>query len=304
MNAFLLGALSISMSLVAVALVVVNFTKPHQKKLSTLTYHQFKNVISHLLMQHTGIPKLVFRTGPFPLYKAPEVVINYLEDLVKKNPEYTQVYFNDEDCKEFVKVYFPEHLQAYNALIPTAFKADLFRLLVLYQFGGVYNDIGHLYVQPISTVIQDGDELVFAIDHPLQNSGGLHNAFIASISGHPIIKKAIERIVHNVMTRSYGENQYDITGPVALGKCVNEFFDKPSKAPFTKGYTHYKGFTLKFVDYALGHVPHLNMPKNILDLDGNVAIVTKFPNYYNIMYSDRNTLHYDELYKQKVVYKF
>lgn len=50
--------------------------------------------------------------------------------------------FNDADCLEFIaREYPPDVLMAYQSLIPTAFKADLWRYCVLYKYGGVYLDV-------------------------------------------------------------------------------------------------------------------------------------------------------------------
>ena len=50
--------------------------------------------------------------------------------------------FNDADCRAFIAREFPDDvLYAYDRLIPTAFKADLWRYCVLYKYGGVYLDI-------------------------------------------------------------------------------------------------------------------------------------------------------------------
>ena len=50
--------------------------------------------------------------------------------------------FNDSDCRTFImREYPPDVLIAYDRLIPTAFKADLWRYCVLYKYGGVYLDV-------------------------------------------------------------------------------------------------------------------------------------------------------------------
>ena len=49
--------------------------------------------------------------------------------------------FHDVACREFIgREYPPDVLMAYDRLIPTAFKADLWRYCVLYKYGGVYLD--------------------------------------------------------------------------------------------------------------------------------------------------------------------
>ena len=46
--------------------------------------------------------------------------------------------FNDSDCRTFImREYPPDVLIAYDRLIPTAFKADVWRDWVLYKYGGV-----------------------------------------------------------------------------------------------------------------------------------------------------------------------
>jgi hypothetical protein len=38
---------------------------------------------------------------------------------------------------------------------------------------------------------------------------------------------------------------------------------------------------------------------NIVNANGTKCIITKFPNYYDIMYNNRNVLHYNDLWKSK-----
>ena len=57
--------------------------------------------------------------------------------------------YNDDDCRAFIRDAFPpDVVAAYDLLIPTAFKADLWRYCVLYKFGGVYLDIKYKWGCP------------------------------------------------------------------------------------------------------------------------------------------------------------
>ena len=57
--------------------------------------------------------------------------------------------YNDADCRAFIRSAFPpDVVAAYDRLIPTAFKADLWRYCVLYKFGGVYLDIKYRWGVP------------------------------------------------------------------------------------------------------------------------------------------------------------
>ena len=72
--------------------------------------------------------------------------------------------FNDADCREFIaREYPPDVLMAYDLLIPTAFKADLWRYCVLYKYGGVYLDVKLGGFRPPATDVPN---------KPAQASGG------------------------------------------------------------------------------------------------------------------------------------
>ena len=64
-------------------------------------------------------------------------------DLLKlQNPRFNHYLYDDTDCYEFIKNNFEEKvLNAYEQLIPGAYKADLWRLCILYIYGGFYLDI-------------------------------------------------------------------------------------------------------------------------------------------------------------------
>ena len=54
-----------------------------------------------------------------------------------------------------------------NHVIPGAFQADIFRLMVLYVYGGIYSDMGYQFLEPIESFIDLGsDEFVAAKDRP------------------------------------------------------------------------------------------------------------------------------------------
>jgi mannosyltransferase OCH1-like enzyme len=66
---------------------------------------------------------------------------NY-ENLKASNPEFEHHLFDENECREFIKNNFEEDvLNAYDKLVPCAYKCDLWRYCVLYITGGVYLDI-------------------------------------------------------------------------------------------------------------------------------------------------------------------
>ena len=280
-------------------------------KMKTLTYTRFKKIYrSDESFVPKRIPRVIFRTGPFHMCKAPYTLLSYLENTVDRNPEYTQVYFDDDDCREFIREYYLEFLPYYDVLIPTAFKADLWRLLVLYKYGGIYNDIGHIYEKPVNALVDETDELVFALDfikppemervvgYSKPDVFALHNAFFACYPKHELIMAIIEHVVSNIRKRVYGTNPLEITGPIAWGRGLAQAIDLRSK--ISQGEYKLGGHRVKFVNY-YGY--EFKDPRNnIAELDGTPVIQTKFPGYYDTMYKNTGNIHYDTLWQMRRVY--
>lgn len=64
-------------------------------------------------------------------------------------------FYQDDDALEFIKIHFPEEVAfAFQSLIPGAFKADLFRLCVLFIEGGVYTDVDVMASSTLEMMIQ------------------------------------------------------------------------------------------------------------------------------------------------------
>lgn len=130
--------------------------------------------------------------------------------------EYT-LYNNRTVCKIIANNFDKDVLDAYNQLVPYAYKADLARYCILYLKGGVYSDISHLHINPMN--IEENTELVFFRDiafiHP---AFAVSNAVIYADPGQEDLYNIIYRIVENCNARFHGHHPLDPTGPYLLGK--------------------------------------------------------------------------------------
>lgn len=263
-------------------------------KLPYLTYND--------LPTHTDktkkIPKYVFRTSSFTTSNMPSIVYNNLLHLTINNTDYKQYYFDDDDVEKFILEYFPHYYKYYIVLIPGAFRADLWRLLVLYKYGGIYNDIGHQYLKKIDDMIDtENDEFVSVADtDPIY---AIHNAFFAVYPEHPIIKTIIDIVVINISSKYYGTNPLEITGPIACGIGFNSFFQYPVSTPIKVGKYRINNFNVHLLYHSVGN--HHYMNRYIVNKTGNKLIKTKFDGYYNIVY-DKKNLHYGDYYRMGRVY--
>jgi FkbM family methyltransferase len=145
-----------------------------------------------------------------------------IDDLKSKNTEFEYFLFDDNDCIEFIKNNFDERvLDAYNNLIPGAYKADLWRYCVMYIYGGIYLDIKFNCINDFK-LLELTDKEYYVNDlrlHPYGNEPykGLWNGLIVSKPNNKIMIKCINQIVFNSEHSYYGLGIYDPTGPVLLG---------------------------------------------------------------------------------------
>ncbi len=236
------------------------------------------------------IPKCVFMTHKFDYENLPQVVKDNMEYI--KNKGYEVRYYSDSNARKFIEENFPEYLKEYDTLIPGAYKADLLRLLLLYKYGGVYNDIGHSYLVAFEKFISD-ESLIVCKDQGLEGLPPyfLHNAFIASVPEHPMIKKAINVISENIGNRFYGNIALDPTGPGAFGKAFNLHFGRKDDEPINVGMFD-------------SDTKVMNHPGVVIkDIDDTDIIKTKFDNYYEIIYPNgKDKEYYAELWNQRKIY--
>ena len=160
--------------------------------------------------------------------------------LREDNPSFKYQLYDDYMCMDFIKFNFPtEVFNAYNILIPGAYKADLFRYCILYKNGGIYLDIKYHTIDHFN-LIELTDKEYFVKDIGASNNG-IYNACLICKPYNLILKKCIYDIVENVKSRYYGKNPLEITGPLLMKKYFtkNEFnnlelqhhfvFDKKTK---------------------------------------------------------------------------
>jgi mannosyltransferase OCH1-like enzyme len=143
---------------------------------------------------------------------------NTVDKLKRENPEFQHYLFDDNDCREFIRTNFDKNvLNAYDTLIPGAFKADLWRLCVLYINGGIYMDIKLSCINGFKLIeLTNQEHLVRDRIQPLS----ILNAFMISKPRNPYLWKCIYRIVFNTKLRYYGNSALEPTGPVLLGNVI------------------------------------------------------------------------------------
>jgi len=162
------------------------------------------------------IPLNIFQT--WHSTELPEQMAKCIQQIRHENPEFQYCLSNDAECRAFIVAnYEADVVSAFDALIPGAYKADLWRYCVLYKQGGIYLDIKY---QPMNgfrlITLTEKEHLVLDRDKT-----GIYNALMVCRPGNALLLRAIHQIVKNVETRFYGNSGLDPTGPGLLAKLIN-----------------------------------------------------------------------------------
>ena len=208
----------------------------------------------------------------------PQKMKERVELLKSQNPKFNHHLFDDNDCREFIRQHFTSDvLDAYNSLVPGAYKADLWRYCILFINGGIYMDIKLTCINGFK-LIELTEANHFVLDRP-KNS--IYNALIASQKGNIFLYKAIRQIVDNVKNRYYGKGCLAITGPELLGEVAIR-----NRFSVNIDLKHYKHG---------GYIIYKN----------RFIISTEYPEYDNerrTTYNNINIKRYDQLWDERAVY--
>jgi len=166
-------------------------------------------------------------------------------------------FYTDDVAREILKTHFPkEVLEAYDALKPGAFKADLFRYCVLLIYGGVYADMDVMLESNLDAAISPDVGFMVPVDEPgtpVNKRMCLWNGWIVAAPGHPFLAQAIETVVNHVRNR-FTSVDVDATfcpnpelsvlhafdtlftaGPCILGSVMNRVLGRNGQEQFEPG---------------------------------------------------------------------
>jgi mannosyltransferase OCH1-like enzyme len=149
--------------------------------------------------------------------KIPPKMKETIELLKQVNNDCNIYIFDKDDRVNFIKKYFKkEVIDAYNTLIPGAYKADLWRYCILYKFGGIYQDIKY---QPVNdfkySELLFNDKEYYVRDRDVGGSG-IYNALLICKPKNQILLKCINKIIDNTNKKYYGISALEPTGPLLM----------------------------------------------------------------------------------------
>lgn len=176
------------------------------------------------------IPNIVFFAGNWD----PEEVVRASKAMVEPGTEFR--YFSLSQMQASVAK-ISKHLEsktgtsgaldAFNALRPIAFRIDLWRAMVLWEYGGVYVDAKIKLAAPLSEWVDNSTELSLCHDIDLK----YWNAMLAAPKRSPMLLAIIRKIIDNVEKRMYPDrgahSDLFITSPGAYTDALTSYDGQP-----------------------------------------------------------------------------
>ena len=215
------------------------------------------------------------------------------------NINYGYMYWNDDDCYTFIKDNFDKSvLEAYNMLYAGAYKADIFRLCVLYIYGGIWTDISSLCEVSLDKVINNENLIIVKDTDAVQTKyGNIYQAFIISEPKNNIILYILQFTVNRVINHEEFNNNYPqvinqtlgVTGPTIFAMGFNSFIDRPVGTIINDNEICFNNNIIKLLKHNPGEI--------ILN---DIKIMTTKRNDWVI---GRTTSHYTALFFQGYIFK-
>ena len=247
-----------------------------------------------------GIPERIIQTFDtecvsFNMRKA-------LHSWKKLHKTYTYEYYTNEMRRRDVKDYSIEALSAYDTLLPSAFKTDLWKLCTMYTRGGIYADCDTVCLESIDELIRDVD-MVICVTNCRKY---INNVFIACIKELPVIKKCVENIINNISKKNYSAHYLKITGSIAFTQTIvtemNSITTKSVKV-------NKKNEVIRFQTIETGYRKLEDLKVRILKQEGEYIydkdkkiIKTKYDTYDNEILSTGGN-NYMYMWNKKLVYR-
>jgi hypothetical protein len=221
------------------------------------------------------IPANIFQTWHTKLLQ-PKMFYS-ISFIKRQNPNFKYYLFDDNNCREFIKKHFDnEVLNAFDTLIPGAYKADLWRYCVLYIHGGIYLDIKYIPVNGYKFYnLLFKEHFVYDI-----NNIDVYNALMVCKAGNPFLLDAIHTIVQNVKNKFYGSSPLSPTGPKMLSTIIKKH-----------------NIIIDLKHKVINNTNHKTIS------DKNKIILTTYNNHINERIKYSKTEHYSNLWEKKQIYK-
>jgi len=164
-------------------------------------------------------------TGPIApnIYYFADVVSVPMQMNAQRFPNYNVTIFNTSTAATYMAINCPPYLAAFQSVVPFAFKADIFRICLLWTQGGIYLDDDLELLFDLTDLNNFSGNLLLVTDS--EYDGIWNTLMISRLAGDPVLLCALQKIKDTAARKRRDLDLYEYTGPHLLGKCLCQFSD-------------------------------------------------------------------------------
>lgn len=171
------------------------------------------------------IPKKIWQTYKTDFNNLPDYASEAANTWIDKNPDWEYNYMSDEDMMDFVFDNFgKEWVDLFYSCRVPVMKADIWRLMILQIYGGLYTDIDTICNIPCSSWFNDIShyKMIVAAEHELH----IEQWTLLSDKNNPILDNALINIKESLKDSNnynYPNFVHHMTGAFMLTKTILEY---------------------------------------------------------------------------------
>ena len=165
----------------------------------------------------SGIPKIIHQ-----LWKTDQIPrrwVKAVRSVRRCHPGWEYRLWTDEKMEVHVRDHHPEIYETYMGFDLNIMRADIFRYILMYDFGGMYCDLDYEFVRPFD---YENEELVLSLEYDKAYGDGenqLANFVFASVPQHKLWQEILENIRLFPPVISGNLDVCVATGPKLVTRC-------------------------------------------------------------------------------------
>jgi inositol phosphorylceramide mannosyltransferase catalytic subunit len=158
-----------------------------------------------------------------------EKLKKYRDSWIVNNPNWTYFCWNEKNCENIIKNFYPQHLQMYKKYPYLIQKCDAIRYFILDRYGGIYADMDYECLQSFDLVTDKYKGDIYLVETPNKLNNDIHisNSLIYSKKpNHTFWKKVFIELEKNHSAPIYYGRHLTVmftTGPAILNRIFNNY---------------------------------------------------------------------------------
>ena len=173
-------------------------------------YYLYKDTFNLLMNTQSEIPKIIWQTYKDPYKDLPEYAVAASQTWSQLNPGWQHRYMDDEKVFTFVKnEYGDEWYDIFkNKCIVGVMRADLWRYMVIYRYGGIYTDLDTVCLKPIDSWLQTEQFVDKKMIINAEYENQIAQWTFAATPGHPVLGRVLDTIKENFKNPNYDDPHF------------------------------------------------------------------------------------------------